>query len=177
MFELIILLIIIEYILYRIYKKYFSNSYEAYYRVHEKENGDALCLCNDRLLKKGCAVAFDFDGVIHKYSKGWQNGDIYDEPNEEIIKIMNALIANDIPCVIMSTRDPEQIKEWWDKLNIGISAKVLDFNVLFHNDCHYIGITNRKVVAQLYIDDRAYKYIGQSVYTFFEDLKVGGDRK
>lgn len=44
MFELIILLIIIEYILYRIYKRYFSNSYEAYYRVHEKENSDALCV-------------------------------------------------------------------------------------------------------------------------------------
>ena len=39
---------------------------------------------------------------------------------------MNTLIINDIPCVIMSTRDPEQIKEWWDKLNIGIPAKVLD---------------------------------------------------
>ena len=28
-------------------------------------------VCSDRLLKKGCAVAFDFDGVIHKYTKGW----------------------------------------------------------------------------------------------------------
>ena len=122
-------------------------------------------------LKKGHAVVFDFDGVIHKYTKGWLNGDIYDEPNEEVIKIIKTLMSNDIPCVIMSTRDPEQIKEWWNKQNIGIPAKVLDFNVMFHNNCHYIGITNRKVVAQLYIDDRGYKYTGQSMDTFFEDLR------
>ena len=114
-------------------------------------------------LKKGYAVAFDFDG------------DIYDEHNKEIIKIMNLLIVNDIPCVIMSTRDPEQIKEWWDKLDIGIvPAKVLDFNTLFYNDCSYIGITNRKIVAQLYIDDRAYKYTGQDAVAFFKDLQIKG---
>lgn len=122
-------------------------------------------------IEKGHAVAFDFDGVIHKYSKGWQNGDIYDEPNKEVIKIMKTLMANGIPCVIMSTRNPEQIKEWWDKLNVGIPAKVLDFNVLFHNDCRCIGITNRKVIAQLYIDDRAYRYTGQCMDTFFKDLR------
>ena len=36
-------------------------------------------------------IAFDFDGVIHKYSKGWQDGSIYDEPVVGIKEVINEL--------------------------------------------------------------------------------------
>lgn len=120
-------------------------------------------------LKEGKAVAFDFDGVIHKYSKGWQDGSIYDEPNKDALELILILQLMKIPCVIISTRRPEQIKEWWDKQGITIRAKVLDWGTVFYNDCSCIGITNRKLPAQLYIDDRAYRYTGQTAKEFLTD--------
>lgn len=120
-------------------------------------------------LEEGKAVAFDFDGVIHKYSRGWQDGSIYDEPNKDVLDLMLILQLMKIPCVIISTREPNQIKEWWDKQGFTIVAKPLCFETKFFNDCTYVGITNRKIPAQLYIDDRAYKYTGQTVKEFLID--------
>lgn len=121
-------------------------------------------------LKESHAVAFDFDGVIHKYSKGWQDGSIYDEVNVDVLDIINTLMMNNIQCIIMSTRDPQQIKDWWNEQGFDIKTKVLDFNTAFYNDCDYLGITNRKIAAQLYIDDRAYRYTGQNTDEFLYDL-------
>ena len=121
-------------------------------------------------LKESHAVAFDFDGVIHKYSKGWQDGSIYDEVNVDVLDVINTLMMNNIPCIIMSTRDPQQIKDWWNEQGFDIKTKVLDFNTVFYNDCDYLGITNRKIAAQLYIDDRAYRYTGQNTDEFLYDL-------
>ena len=123
-------------------------------------------------LKEGQAVAFDFDGVIHKYSEGWLDGSIYDEPNMKVLDLILLLQIQKIPCVIISTRDPQQIKEWWDEQRFTIRAEVLDFDTKFFNDCSYVGITNRKIPAQVYVDDRAYKYTNQTPQPFLIDFST-----
>lgn len=123
-------------------------------------------------LKQYRAVCFDFDGVIHKYRKGWQDGSIYDEYNKNAIDLIAVLQLMRIPVFICSTRNPKQIKEWLDKTIIGFRNEIINDDITFWNDLRVVGITNRKLPAQLYIDDRAYKYENQSVQEFLRSLGV-----
>jgi len=121
-------------------------------------------------LKEGHAVAFDFDGVIHKYSKGWQDGSIYDEYNGKVLDLMLILKLAKIPVFILSTREPEQIKEWWDKQGFTMPCEIIDDECKFYNNCDVVGITNKKLPAQVYVDDRAYNYNGQTPQDFLRDF-------
>lgn len=57
-------------------------------------------------------IAIDFDGVIHKYSKGWQDGSIYDGPTVNCFHCINTLLKQGYSVFIFSTRSARQIKKW-----------------------------------------------------------------
>jgi hypothetical protein len=101
-------------------------------------------------------VAVDFDGVIHAYSKGWQDGSIYDEPVPGAFTSLRVLMS-EYAVFVHTTRDPIQVGRWLHERG--------DFDVsldtgheVFWNEKGTLLITNRKLPAVAYIDDRAIRF-------------------
>lgn len=120
-------------------------------------------------------IAIDFDGVIHAYSKGWQDGTIYDDPIKGALEAIRTLMDMGCSVYILSTRKPRQIRKWlrphlisYDPfVPAGVDEKVLNYGydlqviapwTKFWNKDNVLGITNRKLPAVLYIDDRGYRF-------------------
>ncbi len=110
-------------------------------------------------------IAFDFDNVIHKYRKGWNNGEIYDELNLEILKLIKTLLDNGHFVFIMTTRSRFQIKKFFDYLedisfgfSPGFNYRTFGLFTKFWNKKGICGITNRKAVFDVLIDDRAINF-------------------
>lgn len=99
-------------------------------------------------------VAVDFDGVIHRYSKGWHDGSIYDPPMPGADRALEHLFYAGCKIIIYSTRltdrlvdgvhKPSQIAQvmsWWTS----------------HGLCKQVEFWTElgKPLAHVYIDDRA----------------------
>lgn len=95
-------------------------------------------------------VLVDFDGVLHKYSKKWHDGTIYDGPVEGAKEGMGKMKKNGYRLVIFSARaqHPEQVKDmeaWLKKHEIPY-------------DEIYVG--EGKPPHELIIDDNAVRFEG-----------------
>ncbi|GAA4226098.1 hypothetical protein GCM10022254_09930 [Actinomadura meridiana] len=66
-------------------------------------------------------IAVDFDGVIHAYSRGWQDGTIYDEPVPGAVDALHALMGQ-YAVFIHTSRDPEQVVPWLEGLGFDVTA-------------------------------------------------------
>ena len=94
-------------------------------------------------------VVFDFDGVIHSYTSGWQGvGVIPDPPVPGIKEAIDNIRAAGYEVVVVSTRcytldGVHAVKDYLHKHHIEID-----------------GIENHKPPAIVYIDDRAICFDG-----------------
>jgi hypothetical protein len=133
-------------------------------------------------------IAVDFDGVIHQYSRGWQDGTIYDPPIPGALGALTTLM-NTYAVFIHTTREPEQVMPWLEGYGFDVTiddrcgtcygeggGQELDLDdrpaspAWSCDDCKGSGlltfwnlrgqllVTDRKLPAVAYIDDRAIRF-------------------
>lgn len=100
-------------------------------------------------------LAIDFDGVIHAYRHGWQDGTIYDAPVVGAFDAIRALMR-DYAVYIHTVRDPKEVANWLVEhggftVSTGIAGK-------FWNNQDMLLVTNKKLPAVMYIDDRGVRF-------------------
>ena len=97
-----------------------------------------------KTLDKRKTLAVDFDGVIHKYSKGFQGLDnAYDTPMDGAREVLQRLKDRGYVLKIMSSRPALVIEEWLEKYEM---ADLFDT------------VSNSKFAATVYLDDRGFHF-------------------
>ena len=93
-------------------------------------------------LDKRLTIALDFDGVIHKYSKGFQGTtNAYDPPNKGTEEAMQEMIKEGFQLKVMTSRPAWVVRQWLKEYNL---------------DQYIDEVTNHKIPATVYIDDRGF---------------------
>lgn len=100
-------------------------------------------------------IAVDFDGVIHDYKNGFQDGSIYGEPVEGAIKGIKKLQEEGYTIVVFTARNNDNL--WLVEAWLGEVCGLGN-----------IKVTNKKIPALAYIDDRGIRFTNwQDVVKYF----------
>lgn len=109
-------------------------------------------------------IAVDFDGVIHSYSRGWCDGTCYGAPVPGAVEALGLLMER-ANVFVLSTRNPVSISDWLARYAPNIPTRIIGLDTPmmqpFWDVPGVLGITQRKLAAEIYIDDRAYRFNGR----------------
>jgi hypothetical protein len=104
---------------------------------------------------KQTTIAVDLDGVIHAYSKGFDDGTMYDSVVPGAIESLKELVDGGYRVVIFTARmNPKFSDAEMQRKSV---EKWLALNRL-QEGIHYHEVTNNKPPATVYIDDRAVRF-------------------
>jgi len=95
-------------------------------------------------------LCIDFDGVVHKYSKGFYDGTIYDEPSEGVREALE-LLSKKYKLICWSARINDKYSKD-GKVQMISWLKKYDLFKFFSD------ITDQKIPAIAYIDDNAIRH-------------------
>lgn len=104
-------------------------------------------------------LLIDFDGVIHKYSKGYFDGTCYDEPMEKSFEKLQILYDQGFELYVFSARceseeGVEAIKRWFSFHSVESTFENWRTWVFIEK----LKYTNKKLPALAYIDDRGIRF-------------------
>ncbi|MEV1168575.1 hypothetical protein [Nonomuraea sp. NPDC049784] len=104
------------------------------------------------------AIGVDFDGVIHAYTVGWHDGTIYDRPIQGALEGLRALMEHH-PVFIHTSRNARQVAEWLAGHGFTCCVEgTIHAPMTFWNERGQLLVTNRKLPATAYLDDRAVRF-------------------
>lgn len=104
-------------------------------------------------------ILIDFDQVIHKYSVGWIDNIIYDEPIPGAKEAIQELRDLGFKVIIFTSRLSETTQGIDTEHDVNEQRKMIE-EWLDKYDIEVDGMTAEKLPATLYIDDRAYCFTG-----------------
>lgn len=110
---------------------------------------------SDENKEENRTILIDFDGVLHKHSKGYYDGTIYDLPIDNAKNAIDLLKRKGFEIVIFSARISPSTNGKESALKQLNSMK----DWLKKYDIYYDKITYEKIPADFYIDDNAIRFI------------------
>ncbi|MEV3986620.1 hypothetical protein [Nonomuraea sp. NPDC049758] len=101
-------------------------------------------------------VAVDFDRVVHRYSRGWADGTIYDPPMDGALDGLRTLMEH-YSVFIHTSRTPADVADWLAAHELLVATDPSD-DLRFWVERGVLLVTNRKLPASVYLDDRAVRF-------------------
>jgi hypothetical protein len=93
-------------------------------------------------------ILIDFDNTLHDAKDGFKDGELYGKPMKDSVEMIKKLIENGFEPIVFTARDVTNLE------TIDLIDKWLK-----DNGYPAMFITNKKIPALAYIDDRAIRFI------------------